>query len=74
MAKTDVNGPSQHPIFAWLKQHTPPEPGHQEGEDIAWNFAKFLLDKHGHPVKRYGSELDYHSLELDCYNELIKLH
>lgn len=27
MAKVDVNGPSQHPVFAWLKAHSPPAPG-----------------------------------------------
>ena len=27
MSKVEVNGASQHPIFAWLKAHTPPMPG-----------------------------------------------
>jgi hypothetical protein len=34
--------------------------GHKEGEEIEWNFAKFLIDKHGHAVKRYGSDFLYH--------------
>ena len=29
--------------------------GRLPGEDISWNFEKFLLDKYGHPVKRYAS-------------------
>ena len=29
--------------------------GHRQGEDIGWNFEKLLIDKHGHPVKRYSS-------------------
>ncbi|KAI3428611.1 hypothetical protein D9Q98_007434 [Chlorella vulgaris] len=72
MGKVDVNGPQQHPVFAWLKANTPPQQGHKEGEEIEWNFAKFLIDKHGHAVKRYGSDFLYHDLELDVYNELIK--
>ncbi|EFN55342.1 hypothetical protein CHLNCDRAFT_13708, partial [Chlorella variabilis] len=55
MSKVEVNGASQHPIFAWLKVNSPPEPGRPEGEDIRWNFAKFLIDKYGHVVKRYSS-------------------
>lgn len=27
MAKVEVNGPSQHPVFAWLKAHSPAGPG-----------------------------------------------
>jgi glutathione peroxidase len=73
MSKVEVNGPAAHPLFSWLKQHTPgDETGFAAGEDIRWNFEKFLIDKHGNAVKRYGSDLDYHDLELDVYNELIK--
>ncbi|KAI7839624.1 hypothetical protein COHA_006624 [Chlorella ohadii] len=73
MSKVEVNGAGAHPLFAWLKQHTPgDQTGFAAGEDIRWNFEKFLIDKHGNAVKRYGSELDYHDLELDVYNELIK--
>ncbi|PRW44568.1 glutathione peroxidase [Chlorella sorokiniana] len=72
MSKVEVNGPAAHPLFSWLKQHTPgDETGFAAGEDIRWNFEKFLIDKHGNAVKRYGSDLDYHDLELDVYNELI---
>jgi hypothetical protein len=27
MGKVDVNGPQQHPVFAWLKANTPPQQG-----------------------------------------------
>ena len=39
-AKTDVNGPSQHPVFAELKAalaEMDPEAG---GRDIEWNFVR----------------------------------
>lgn len=29
-----------HPLFAWLKQHTPTAgTGLQQGEDVRWNFV-----------------------------------
>ena len=39
-AKTDVNGPNQHPVFAELKAalaDVAPETG---GRDIEWNFVR----------------------------------
>ena len=37
----EVNGAGAHPLFAWLKQHTPgDQTGFAAGEDIRWNFEK----------------------------------
>ncbi len=49
-AKTDVNGKHSHPLFRFLKQKLS---GFLGGK-IKWNFTKFLVDKHGIPVKRYA--------------------
>lgn len=49
-AKVDVNGDNAHPIFQWL---TAALPGIL-GQRIKWNFTKFLLDRHGKPVKRFA--------------------
>jgi hypothetical protein len=46
--------------------------GHPANEEVNWNFNKFLLDKWGHPVKRYGPDLIQYEIETDIYNELIK--
>ena len=46
-AKVDVNGPNTHSVFQHLKAHAPGE--------VSWNFAKFLVDRGGTVVKRYGS-------------------
>ena len=43
--KIDVNGASQHPIYAWLQENFP--------GDIEWNFEKFLINKQGEVIKRY---------------------
>eukprot|EP00887_Chlorella_sp_A99_P004959 scaffold4.g4959.t1 len=74
MAKCEVNGMEQQPIFQWLKEHAPAAPGGAPGADISWNFNKFLVDKWGVPVKRYGPDFVYKDIELDIYNELIRAY
>ncbi len=49
-AKIDVNGSNAHPIFKYLKS----ELGSLLGGKIKWNFTKFVIDKTGKPVKRFG--------------------
>ena len=49
-AKIEVNGDNAAELYQWLCQALPDEEGKQP---IAWNFAKFLIDKTGKPVKRY---------------------
>jgi len=48
-SKIDVNGDNAHPIFKYLKDRLP---GFL-GKKIKWNFAKFMIDRNGIPVKRY---------------------
>jgi glutathione peroxidase len=49
--KIDVNGNNADPLYKYLKTVLPGT----LGNDIKWNFTKFLLDKKGNPVNRYGS-------------------
>jgi glutathione peroxidase len=49
-AKIDVNGPNAHPLYQYLKKALPGFPGNE----IKWNFGKFLLDREGKPVKRFS--------------------
>jgi glutathione peroxidase len=51
-AKIEVNGDKAHPLYAWLKHEAP---GLLGTEAIKWNFTKFLIDRQGKVVKRYGS-------------------
>ena len=51
-AKIEVNGPHAHPVYQHLKQAAP---GLLGSEGVKWNFTKFLVDKTGTVVKRYGS-------------------
>ncbi|WP_174875769.1 glutathione peroxidase [Vogesella oryzae] len=50
--KIDVNGPQAHPLWQHLKQQ---QAGILGSRSIKWNFTKFLVDRHGHVVGRYGS-------------------
>ena len=52
-AKISVNGQDQHPLYTYLtnKQSDPEFAG-----DISWNFNKFLLDRNGKIVARFGSK------------------
>ena len=52
MAKIDVNGPDASPLFDWMKKE---QKGIMGTTAIKWNFTKFLIDREGNVVKRYGS-------------------
>eukprot|EP00638_Chattonella_subsalsa_P010240 CAMPEP_0117755476 /NCGR_PEP_ID=MMETSP0947-20121206/13476_1 /TAXON_ID=44440 /ORGANISM="Chattonella subsalsa, Strain CCMP2191" /LENGTH=131 /DNA_ID=CAMNT_0005574821 /DNA_START=241 /DNA_END=637 /DNA_ORIENTATION=+ len=49
-AKIEVNGPNTHPLYQFLKSARKGT----LGADIKWNFAKFLVNEDGLPVKRYA--------------------
>ena len=47
--KIDVNGKEEEPLYKYLKS--------QKGgliKRIKWNFTKFLVDKEGNVVERFG--------------------
>ncbi|KAF5274165.1 hypothetical protein FQR65_LT17068 [Abscondita terminalis] len=48
--KIDVNGSNTHPLWKYLKY----KQGGTLGDFIKWNFTKFVVDKDGQPVGRYG--------------------
>jgi len=48
--KIDVNGSKAHPIWVFLKD----KQGGLLGNSIKWNFTKFVVDKNGEPVARFG--------------------
>lgn len=52
MQKIDVNGPDASPLFDWMKNE---KRGVMGTTSIKWNFTKFLIDRAGNVVKRYGS-------------------
>lgn len=50
-AKIDVNGPGAHPLYRWLKAA---RPGVLGSASIKWNFTKFLVNRDGRVVARFG--------------------
>ena len=50
-SKIDVNGPSTHPLYAWLKTE---KKGILGSEGVKWNFTKFLVGKDGQVIKRFA--------------------
>jgi glutathione peroxidase len=61
-AKIKVNGDDAHPLYKYLKSE---EKGFLGSEFIKWNFTKFLIDKNGTVVKRYGSTDKPESIDKD---------
>lgn len=59
MGKIDVNGEDAHPLYRELKKAR----GGLLGDDIKWNFTKFLVDREGHVVDRFAPQKDPRSLE-----------
>lgn len=50
LAKTDVNGPDRHPLYAELTRAADDS---GEAGDVQWNFEKFLLAPGGEVVRRF---------------------
>jgi len=50
MAKVDVNGPTACDVYKFLRQKLTGT----LGSSVKWNFTKFLCNRQGLPVKRYG--------------------
>lgn len=60
-SKIDVNGSNAHPIYQWLKIQ---DKGRGTfGDSIKWNFTKFLINREGQVVGRYGSIVSPEKLE-----------
>jgi glutathione peroxidase len=60
-SKIDVNGEDAHPIYKFLKD----EKSGTFGSKIKWNFTKFLIDKEGNVVDRFGSSTKPKAIEKD---------
>jgi len=49
-SKIEVNGENTHPLFIYLKKNLKGF----FGNNIKWNFTKFLIDNEGNPIKRFA--------------------
>ena len=48
--KINVNGKNRHEVFKYLIETCPVD----TGKRIPWNFNKFLVDKNGNVINRFG--------------------
>lgn len=66
--KIEVNGEGAHPIYTFLKEWA-----HGKlGNEIKWNFTKFLIDRDGNVQKRYAPVVKPEKLEKDIVSFLGK--
>jgi len=80
-AKIDVNGPTAHPLYAYLRAEAPGDFGPQYGDfykaisnirpdadgtdEVKWNFTKFLIGRDGVVIKRYEPPVSPSEVEAD---------
>ncbi|CAH2241553.1 jg25532 [Pararge aegeria aegeria] len=57
--KIEVNGEDTHPLWKFLKRTQ----SGTFGDFIKWNFSKFIVDKNGLPVERFGPNVNPIDLE-----------
>jgi len=67
-SKIDVNGEGAHPLYKYLKKE---KSGFLGTESIKWNFTKFLVDRDGKVVERFGSITAPKEIEEDI-KKLLK--
>ncbi|MBD3792173.1 MAG: glutathione peroxidase [Campylobacterales bacterium] len=67
-SKIEVNGENTHLLYAYLKSE---QPGILGTEAIKWNFTKFLVDKQGNVIARFGSSTKPKELEEEI-EKLLK--
>lgn len=65
--KIDVNGENEHELYHFLKKF---DDGKFDGK-IKWNFTKFLVDREGNVIGRYGSLKSPKKIESDL-EKLLK--
>ena len=68
LAKTDVNGPDRHPLFARLTEvaDTTGKAG-----DVTWNFEKLLVSPQGEVVGRFRTKVEPDDPELVAAVEAV---
>lgn len=75
-SKIDVNEPGTHPLYQYLKNNKVFKHANElickneAIEDIPWNFAKFLVDKHGKVTHYYGPKVHPDNIVPDIKKHL----
>eukprot|EP01025_Chloroclados_australasicus_P025957 TRINITY_DN25809_c0_g1_i1.p1 TRINITY_DN25809_c0_g1~~TRINITY_DN25809_c0_g1_i1.p1 ORF type:complete len:143 (+),score=13.99 TRINITY_DN25809_c0_g1_i1:362-790(+) len=66
----EVNGPNADPLYKYLREQLPASVPRNSrtpagSNAIEWNYVKFLVDRQGVPVKRFGPSFDPLEFEGD---------
>lgn len=69
-SRINVNGNEAHPLFKYLTNEAR---GVLGSKSIKWNFTKFLIDREGHVVKRFGSTEEPEKLDEPIKRLLEKM-
>ena len=69
-AKIKVNGKEADPLYTWLKSQA----SGPLGKAIEWNFAKFLIDRHGQVIQRFSAKTEPKELEEEILVQIEKHH
>jgi len=64
-AKIRVNGDDAHPLYKWLRTEKD-----ALGEEIEWNFTKFLVGRDGQVIKRYAPTVQPETLTEEIEDAL----
>ncbi|MDU6534280.1 MAG: glutathione peroxidase, partial [Intestinibacter bartlettii] len=80
-SKIDVNGEGADPVYKYLRTEAPEADEDDKskelynflsskgfntsGDEIKWNFTKFLIDKDGKIVKRFAPTVDPEKIEKE---------
>lgn len=63
-AKIEVNGAGAHPLYRFLKHEQPGMLGILGIRRVKWNFTKFLVDRPGNAVGRFGPSTNPRALAV----------
>ena len=67
-SKIRVNGHGENPVYTFLKK----QKGGFLTDAIKWNFTKFLVNRQGNVVRRFGSSTTPAAIRRDIEKELAK--
>ncbi len=59
-SKIEVNGDGACELYQWLRSA---QPGDTDSDAITWNFEKFLVDRDGNVVARFGPAVTPEEIE-----------
>ncbi|STY91366.1 glutathione peroxidase [Moraxella bovis] len=88
-AKININGENTHPLYAYLKEQKSEEIANSKyeilleiiaqmnetrtGNDIKWNFTKFLVNKDGKVTQRFAPTVSTKEMESAIQEELANV-